>query len=140
MSDLGFKERCFSSDFFLSPFMHEAAHNIHLENIRKRAGSGKAYVRKIELAKDPQHIFELQKKYVGRFSQPIDPLEKVAWGISRVLIDALDKEALIPTRNPFIGTPFKPLSFWQILKTPNYSDEARPQQEILRRFWNGKFD
>lgn len=59
--------------------------------------------------------------------------------MTRSVVSCLDKDTLMLTRNPFIGTPYENLSFWQRVNVSDYSDEDRPLKEILRRFWNGKF-
>ena len=55
-------------------------------------------------------------------------------------MSVLDKETLMPTKNPFKGTPYEKLSFWQRVNIPNCSDDERSLNEILRNFWNGKFE
>jgi hypothetical protein len=60
--------------------------------------------------------------------------------MSRLIADSLDKTTLKPIKNPFKNTPYENLSFWQRRNIPKYSDEDRPLNEILRNFWNGKFD
>ncbi len=94
---------------------------------------------------DESQIEEYQKKYGKKLSQICNyalknPFEAVACDISRVIADSLDKNTLMPIRNPFIGTPYEKLSFWQRVNIPKYSDEERPLKEILRNFWNGKFE
>ena len=60
--------------------------------------------------------------------------------MSRTIIDSLNKTTLAPARNPFTNTPYETLSFWRRVNNPQYSDETRPLHEILRNFWDGKFD
>lgn len=132
------------TDSFLDIFIHEPSHNLHLDQLLQRC-SGETVLQKILLAKDKQQTAEYQKKYGARISQICDyalinPLEAVACDMAKVIVDSLDAKTLMPTKNPFIGTPYEKLSFWQRVNLPEYSDEQRPLSEILRRFWNGKFD
>ena len=60
--------------------------------------------------------------------------------MSRIIANSLDKETLMPTKNPFINTPYEKFYFWQSKKTPIYQEKDRALNEILRNFWNGKFD
>lgn len=137
----GFK----STDIFLEPFLHELiTHVLHIENLQVKIG-GKAIVEAVESFKDPKQVEKYRQKYGEKISGICkyaleNPFEAVACDMSRVIANSLDKETLMPTRNPFIGTPYENLSFWQRVNLPDYSDEERPLNEILRRFWNGKFD
>jgi len=133
-----------STDYFLSTFIQELSHNAHLDRASKKIG-GDALAEKIRLFSDEQRLKEYQQKYGRKLSQICNyalknPLEAVASDMSRIILDSLNKETLMLTRNPFIGTPYEKLSFWQRINIPNYLDEERPLNEILRQFWNGKFD
>lgn len=144
ISDVNYKAKKFSTDFFLYEFWHDFAHAIHLGKLRENF-NGKDLVQKLELVKDKNKILEYQKKYGQKTSlicdyAYVDPMEAVACDIARVIVESLDKTTLQPTRNPFIGTSYEKLSLWQKADIPNYSDEERPLKEILRNFWNGKFE
>ncbi len=70
-----------------------------------------------------------------------NPLEAVACDMAKVIVDSLDAKTLMPTKNPFIGTSYEKLSFWQRVNLPTHDkDEVLSLHEILRNFWNGKFD
>lgn len=133
-----------STDYFLSTFIQELSHNAHLDRASKKIG-GDTLAEKIRLFSDEQRLMEYQQKYGRKLSQISanalkNPFEAVGSDMSRVISDSLDKETLMPTRNPFLGTPYEKLSLWKRINIPNYSDEERPLTEILRNFWNGKFD
>lgn len=144
ISDYRYATKQTGTDSFLDIFLHEVSHNVHLDKLLQRY-NGKIVRQKILSAKDEKQVAEYQKKYGARISQICnyaltDPLEAVACDMSKIIANALDKETLIPLKNPFIGTPYENLSFWQRVNIPDCSDEERPLNEILRRFWNGKFD
>lgn len=133
-----------STDIFLEHIINEFLHVIHLSNMQSKL-DGTNLVKELELINSKDYIKKYQDKYSKKVSlicgyAKETPLEAVACDMSRVIANSLDKETLMPTRNPFIGTPYENLSFWQRVNLPDYSDEERPLNEILRRFWNGKFD
>lgn len=134
------------TDFFLDTFLHELSHVSHEDRLLVKLG-GKALAQKIVSLQSSQQIAEYQRKYGKKISQICDyaltdPLEAVACDMSRTIVRSLDKETLMPIRNPFVNTPYEKLYFWQPkrINIPIYSDQDRPLQEILRNFWNGKFD
>lgn len=133
-----------STDHFLSTFLQEASHNAHLVRASKKIG-GNPLAEKIKLFDDEQIAKEYQQKYgkklalISKYALK-NPFEAVASDMSKIIADSLDKTTLMPIRNPFIGTSYENLSFWQRVNIPNYSDEERPLNEILRHFWDGKFD
>lgn len=144
ISDYRYATKQAGTDSFLDMFLHESSHNIHLDKLLQEY-SGKTVLGKILSAKGENQIAEYQKKYGVTISQICDyaitnPLEAVACDMAKVIADSLDKETLMPTKNPFISTPYENLSFLQRVNIPNYSDEERPLSEILRHFWDGKFD
>lgn len=144
ISDYRYAIRQAGTDSFLDIFLHEASHNVHLDKLLEKY-SGKVVDKKILSAKNEKQIAEYQKKYERKISQICDyaladPFEAIACDMSKVISKSLDAETLIPTKNPFVSTPYENLSFWQRIDIPNYSDEKRPLKEILRRFWNGKFE
>lgn len=144
ISDYRYATKQAGTDSFLDIFLHESTHNIHIDKLLQ-IFKGKTVFERILSAKDGKQIAKYQKKYGVKISRICDyaltnPLEAIACDMTRIIADSLDKETLIPTKNPFIGTPYEKLSFWQRVNIPDYSDEERPLNEILRRFWNGKFD
>lgn len=124
--------------------LHEFAHGYYKDQLLDKIGAN-ALERAIDLFKVKKQVGEYQRKYGQRLSQICDyaltdPFETIACDIPRVVIDALDKDTLKLTRDPFKGTPYANLSFWQRVNIPNYPDSKRPLPEILRRLWNGKFE
>jgi len=144
-ADTNYATKFMPTDHFLNPFLHELmTHVLHIENLQKKIG-GKAIVEKIESFKDIEQIKKINDKYESKLSQICryaltNPMEAVACDMTKVIADSLDKETLMPTRNPFVRTPYERLSFWQRADIPNYPNEERPLKEILRNFWNGNFD
>lgn len=133
-----------SNNFFLDTFLHEFAHVAHEDRLLDKIG-GQALIDKLNKCKDPICAEKFKNKYGKKLSwicdyAQSDPFESIACDIPKRIVDSLDKETLMPTRNPFIDTPYENLSFWQRMKIPNYPDKDRPLKEILRNFWNGKFD
>lgn len=146
IADFNHAIRQSGTDFFLDTFLHELSHVSHEDRLLSRF-NGQVVTQKIELARDARKIAEYQKKYGSKISQICDyaltdPLEAVACDMSRTIVRSLDKETLMPTKNPFVNSPYEKLYFWQPkrIKIPIYSDQDRPLQEILRNFWNGKFE
>jgi len=132
------------TDHFLDIFMHEFFHVSHEDRLLSKLG-GQTLARKIAIAKNKQQIAEYQRKYGQRITQICDyaladPFEAVACDMSRSVVGSLDRNTLVPIRNPFVGTPYERFSLWQRINTPYYTDEQRPLTEILRNFWNGKFN
>lgn len=133
-----------STDHFLGTFIQEVSHNAHLVRASKKIG-GTSLLEKIKLFDNEQMAKEYQQKYGKKLAQISsyalkNPFEAVASDMSKLIAESLDPKTLNTTRSPFIGTPYENLSFWQRVNIPNYSDEEIPLKEILRNFWNGKFD
>lgn len=144
IADRDYASRFKSTGNFLDHFLNELAHVLHENNLQKKIGS-KETVKKIRYIQGEEQVKEYKKKYGGKISQICyyaltDPLEAVACDMSRVIVGTLDPETLMPTRNPFVGTPYERLSILQRANIPDYSDEERPLNEILRNFWDGNFD
>lgn len=139
MMDRDYASKHSSTDFFLYPFLHEEAHVFHEEHLLGNFDD-ETVLHKILSAKDPEQIREYRRKYGNRISQLCnyalkDPLEAVACDMPVKIIGSLDKENLTLVRNPFIGTPYE-----QGIVGSEHSDKELPLQEILRRFWNGRFE
>lgn len=144
ISDFRYAVRQSATDSFLDLIEHEFTHGAHEDKLLENF-DGDILDRKIKDAKDAKNVVEYRRKYGNKISQICDyaltnPLEAIACDIPRVITSSLDKDTLMPVQNPFIGTPYENLSFWQRANIPDYTDEQRPLKEILRRFWNGKFD
>lgn len=144
IADFQYWTKASSTDHFLDLFMHEFSHVPHIDRMLQRFG-GKTSAKKIDQIKSAEYKEEYKRKYGSKISQICDyaleaPPEAVACDMSRIIAECLDKETLMPTRNPFIGTPYERLSLLQRINIPYYSDEQRPLPEILRNFWNGNFD
>ncbi len=136
-----------ATNLFLDIFLHEFSHVFHEERLLDKLG-GKVLAEKIETTtEDMGKIAEYRRKYGLKVSKICDyaltnPLDAVACDMSRVISNNLDKNTLMPVRNPFKDTPYEKLYFWSSkrLRISEYSDQDKPLTEILRNFWNGKFD
>lgn len=127
------------TDFFLYSILHEFTHVLHEDNLLGQF-DGKIVLKKILSATNSRKVKKYQRKYGDRVSQLgtnalIDPLEAVGCDMPIKIIASLDKETLLPTKNPFIGTAYEKKA-----STKKYPDKKRPLEEILRNFWNGKFE
>lgn len=139
IADQRYARKIAGTDFFLYSMFHENAHVTHEDNLLRKF-DGETVAKKIISATKPWKKFIYKTKYGGRISQICsyatqDPLESIACDMPIKLIDSIDKETLKPIKNPFIGT-----SYEEGVKVQKYSDKERPTNEILRNFWNGKFD
>lgn len=139
LADQRYARRTAGTDFFLYPMFHENVHVEH-ENHLLTKFDGETVAKKIISAKKPLRKFMYKIKYGDRISQICsyaltDPLETIACDMPVKLIDSIDRETLKPIKDPFIGTPYEKGVIGQ-----EYSDRERPLPEILRNFWNGKFD
>lgn len=144
LADFDYASRNSSTDHFLGNFLHELAHADDLQKLLDKLG-GEIVAKKIKLARDPKQTERIKIKYGDRISGICDyaltsPFEALACYRAGIIARVLDAETLIPTKNPFVDTPYENLSLWQRLKRPYYSDEKRPLFEILRDFRDGKFD
>lgn len=144
IAEHNFATRFSSTNHFLDPFAHEFSHVPHLYVLFKRLG-GKTLAEEFDKATSKEQVQEYQRKYSTRILQICDyalesPFEAIACDRSRDITRCLDEQTLMPIENPFIGTPYEQLSFWQRINIPYYSDEQRPLSEILRNFWNWKFN
>lgn len=142
ISDNQYAAKHFSIDHFIYAFLHEFSHAFHEDRLLSKLG-GKRLAKTLETLSETEQL----QKYRDTYGQSVrqicnyaenTPLDAIACDISRTIATSLDKETLMPTKNPFIGTPYEKIHFWQ--KTPKYSDQDRPLSEILRNFWNGKFE
>lgn len=144
IADLNYAARMFSSDFFLYPFMHEFSHVIHLDSLINMF-KGKNLVDKLEFAVKNESINKLSNNERGKIASIADyalknPLDTIACDIPTRIIEALDKENLKPLQNPFLGTPYEKLPLRQRENLTEDLNKERSLNEILKDFWNGKFD
>lgn len=141
-SNINYARKNFSTDFFLYPFLHEFSHVSHEDRLLRKF-NGVKLAKMLESLNEEEELQKYRNVYGSRVRQICDyasntPLDAIACDLPRTIVDALDKETLMPTRNPFLNTPYEKLNFWH--RIPKYSDKDRPLKEILRNFWNGKFD
>lgn len=141
-ADKNYAEKFSSTDIFLEPFFHEFTHVIHETNMIKTNGPD-ATIKSLIEANTLDYIRAYKGKYGNKISQICgyaeeSPSEAIACDISKIIADSID-ENLRPVKNPFKDSPYEKLPSWQ-RNIPNCSDKEQPLNEILRNFWNGKFD
>lgn len=129
----------FSTDHFLYAFLHEFIHASHEDKLLNKFG-GKKLTKELDSLNEAEKLDKYRNKYGAEVKKICNyarntPLDAIACDMSKVISDVLDKDTLMPTRNPFIGTPYEKIHFWQ--KTPI---DSNPLNTILRNFWNGRFD
>lgn len=142
ISDSQYAAKNFSTDFFLYPFLHEFVHVIHENYLLDKFG-GEKLAQILEKANEADTLKAFRDKYGKTVSQICTyasntPLDTIACDISKRIADSVDKETLMPTQNPFASTPYGKIPFWR--KTPKYNGPNDSLNEILRNFWNGKFE
>lgn len=134
-----------STPHFLNFSLHEAIHSAHEYRLLDILGA-KAIAEKFHFHKNKSYSAIYQQKYGEQVLQicdyaKTDPFEAIACDIPRVIVSVLGTETLMPTKNPFIGTPYENLSFWQRVNSPTHDkNEELSLHDILRNFWNGKFE
>lgn len=144
IADYNYSKGISATDHFLDTFLHEFSHIAHEHRVLKKRGLIKLE-KSLDDSKNKLKIESYKDKYGAKISKICNyalssPFEAIACDMSRIISRCLDKERLILTTNPFLKTPYEPLSFWKRINIPYYTDEQRPLNEILRDFWNGKFD
>lgn len=144
ISDNDFATGISSTPHFLNFGLHEVVHSAHEDRLLDALGA-QALAKELDLYKKQGLRARYQQKYGTLVSQicdyaKTDPFEAIACDIPKIIVSVLDKETLMPTKNPFTGTPYENLSFWQRLNKAGSSGDINLLNEILRRFWNGEFD
>lgn len=142
ISDNQYAAKHFSTDFFLYVFLHEFSHVVHEDRLLNKLG-GKKLAKILKTLNEEEQLQAYKKKYGTKVEQICDyatntPLDAIACDLPKVIAPCLDAETLIPTKNPFIGTPYERTYFWQ--KPQKHVGNKTSLSEILRNFWNGKFD
>lgn len=139
ISDEQYSVRHFSTNFFLYAFLHEFSHVIHEDKLLTQFG-GKKLEKILERLHDDEQLQKYRKVYGDTVRKICDyagntPLDAVACDMPVKIIASLDRETLAPVKNPFIGTAYE-----KGMVSREYSDKEISLQEILRHFWNGKFE
>lgn len=142
ISDIRHITKQSASDFFLDIFIHEFIHAAHEDRLIKKIGT-KDLSTTLAKIKDKKQTKEYFQKYGEKVSEICNyaannPLDAIACDISRLIANCLDKETLLPVKNPFTKSPYEHLSFFKRINIRLCKD--RTLKEILKDFWNGKFD
>lgn len=145
-ANVDYENNSTSTNLFLFPFFHEFTHSAHINRLLKKI-QGEVLAGKVEKVYSQEGFQEYLTKYGGKIAQICkyaleNPFEAIACDAPRIIVNSLNPKTLEPTKHPFINTPYENLHFWQPkrIRIPEYSDQDRPLTEILRNFWNGKFD
>lgn len=139
ISDNQYVAKHFSTDHFLYAFLHEFSHASHEDRLLNKLG-GQKLAKALETLNKDEQLQKYRANYGPTVRQICDyaentPLDAIACDMPKIIVDSLDKDTLMPTKNPFIGTPYEKIHFWK--RTPI---DTNPIHKILRNFWNGKFD
>lgn len=141
ISDYNFITGGSGTNFVLDVFIHEPSHVEHEEHLLDLY-DGEVLLEMLKTVQSPAEVLRYQKKYGSQVSRICDyamanPLEAVACDLSRQIVSSLDKNTLIPIKNPFARIPYQnqDLSLTQRIQA-----RIQPLNSILRNFWNGKFD
>lgn len=142
--DKHFVDKFKSTDFFLEPILDEFIHVAHANRMHNKLG-GKIMSKRIQSVNDVKQAEEFQKKYGIKLSTicnyATNPFDAVSCNMTGLIVNSLDKTTLEPIKNPFIGTPYENISFFRrILSQNQQSGRGLSLEEILKRFWDGKFD
>ncbi len=128
-----------ATDFYLEPVLHEFDHVIHLDNMLKFL-SDKKFVKTIfdiiEKHKFPSFIKNLTLFGDICMRAQSDPLEAVAYDLSRRKITSIDKDTLFPKVNFINRSPYEDKSFMQRI----LDREPNKLNKLLSRYWRGKID
>lgn len=144
ITDIRYKTRESSSDNFLYTFLHDFAHVGHEDHLIKKIGA-KALLEKLQSTNKEKTVEEFNKKYGTILSEICENatkngFEAVACDMPRLIVNSLDGATLMPTKNPFIGTPYDRLSFLQKINSTQKNKQELPLEMLMKDFWNGKFD
>jgi len=139
-ADENFQNGKAASNHFLDIFTHEFSHSAHTDNLLKK-NNVNSYAKFIDKALDKETIERINKTYGQELSSICEyakasPLEAVGCDLSRIIIESLDKKALLPIKNSFQNSPYENLSFLKKL-IKNHKDQT-PLNNLLENFWNGK--
>jgi hypothetical protein len=129
------------TDFFLDIFLHEFAHAMHGERIIKKQGY-RAFDDLMEKITTERFCNNFQEKYsklIENFScsyATSHPMETIACDLPKRIIDSLNKDTLVPTRNFAIDSPYRNESLTDI---PLSTCKDEMYEQMIKRFWNGEF-
>lgn len=151
ITDYRFAQKNTSTDHFLYTPLHEFIHVTHEERIfnklinENEETAGNILLEKYESALDSEQIKIFQKKYGKKLSKICThakdgALETVACDIPRLIAKTLDKKTLMPTRNPFVDSPYDDLQINNKAKFYFFLKQDTKLNKILKNIWNGKFD
>jgi len=143
LADINYATKDASTEHFLGVFLHEQSHVSHEGHLLEDFSRSKV-TKKLKSALDQKQIEEYQRKYGARASQICgeatkSPLEAVACDMSRKIVESLDRETLLPTRNPFIGSPYEQLPSLKRIIHSFKTDKSKNTDDLLRAFWDGQF-
>lgn len=144
LADINCTTKDASTDHFLGIFLHEQSHVSHEGHLLEKFSRSKVG-KKLKSALEQKQIEKYQRKYGAKALQICgeatkSPLEAVACDMSKTIIGSLDKETLLPTRNPFVGTSYEQLPMLRRTIQSLKLNSFKSTKEVIRDFWNGKFE
>lgn len=106
IADNDFATGLSSTPHFLNFGLHEVVHSAHEDRLLDKIGA-KTLNSVLDLYKNQGQSLRYQQKYGEQVSQicngaKTDPFETIACDIPKVIVSVLDKETLMPAKNPFI--------------------------------------
>lgn len=145
IADIDFASGFKSTDHFLEFFLNEFSHAAHEGELLKKF-RWKRVAKKIQQTRNRQQMEIFQNKYSQKLSEICDyasndQFEAVACDMSKKVADSLDLTTLTPKTNPFLHTPYEKLPLVQRINLIiQRKKNDLSVQDILRNFWNGKFN
>ena len=138
-ADFMFYDGLSATDFYLEPVLHEFCHVMHIDNLLIYQNITK-YVNTIINIKE-KHKFPSFIKHRGLFNEicmraQSDPLEAVAYDLSRRQIASINKEILLPQADFINGSPYQSKNLFQRI----FGIKADKLSELLSKYWRGKID
>lgn len=144
IADLNYKNHMFATNIFLHDILHEFSHVAHEGQLLNRF-SVSQFINKLDFIqqnevylKNYRNKYKAQLKTICDYSL-INPLEAIACDFTRTIANSLNKEALLPAKDPFYKTSYGKLPFFNKLFNTAPSLDA-DKSKILKRFWNGDFN
>lgn len=133
-----------ATNHFLDLFIHEFSHVSHEGNLLDKINPNKL-AEILEKIHENEQLVKYRTKYGSDMKQICTyaantPLDAIACDMSKIITGSLENNVLLPTNNPFINTPYDKQNFLDKINILNHFKNKKSLNDILRNFWNGKFD
>lgn len=127
------------TDFFLSTFLHEFSHVIHINNLLK-IYDGKKILELLYNIPDNMENFKDKYWYIlGKNCCTYagsNPMEAIACDLEKRISNCIDKNTLHPINNFIENSPYRKLSIKEKIFRPFTETKY---DKAIRNFWNGNF-